>query len=247
MNETRARRLRRMPAALALTCLVGLVACSDADPAAKGGKTTDPEAAEPLGAPGTPQRVAVQAADLPPGFHLCDYSGEIDTYIEANRKEGRPGAADELQKTWDELKSKGATDGYYGVYGDGDVACNFVIGRPTSEDPMGPGAHADNARGHPTTIFSFVVRYRDEAAAAATYESGLFGQDNLTAPEYTVVKGAPTGLGPNSVVASNKASAPLTNALWQSKGFTVFFGAENLRGSEPEAVLDNIQQRISET
>lgn len=239
---------------MALVGALGLTACSEVEPTTQGASTTviDEDAptragsaAGPAGAPGSAQRVAVQLADLPPGFQLCDFSGEIETYIE-NHKGGRPATYQGLVSTWDKLKSMGAVGGYYAVYGDGDDACNFVIGRPTSEDPMGPGAHDDNARGHPTTVFSFVTIYRDEPAAANTYESGLFGQDRLGPPAYQVVRGEPTGLGPNSVVATNQASAPETNAVWQSKAYTVFLGSENLKGSEPQTVIDNVYKRINE-
>lgn len=246
------RRRRYWPAAMVLIGLFGLAACSEVEPAAQGTSTTlGADGSQPagtatgaLGTPGSPQWVAAQLGDLPPRFHLCDFSGDIETYIE-NHKGGRAGTYQSLVSTWNKLKSMGATEGYYAVYGDGNDACDFVIGRPTTEDPMGPGAHDDNARDHPSTVFSFVAMYRDEPAAAATYETGMFGQDSLGPPAYQVVRGDPTGLGPNSVVASNNASAPVTNAVWQSKSFTVLFGAENLKGSEPQTAIDNIYKRIN--
>jgi len=223
-----------------------LAGCSDSKASGGGaiGASTTAVASQPAaGAPGSTQRVAVQLGDLPPGFRSCDFAGEITSYIE-NHKGGRQSTYQNLVSTWEELKSMGAVEGWYAVYGDGAAACDFMIGRPT---PHGADLHDDNARGHPSTVFTFVARYTDEAAAASTYGSGLFGQDNLRAPQFEVVRGDPTGLGPNSVVASNRASAPVTRAIWQAKAFTVVYGSENLKGSEPQAVLDAVYGRIGNT
>jgi hypothetical protein len=235
------RRRRRAGAFLLVALAVVAAACTTKDkPAAPvAGGTTLPTVTE-AGEPGSPQRVGLQLGELPSGFRLCDFSGEIGAYIE-NHKTGRKQTYDSLVSTWAKLQSMGATEGYYAVYGDSATACDFVIGRSTVHDP---GLHEDNARGHPTTAYTFVARYRDEAAAAEVYTSDTFGQKGLRPPQFDVVTGEPTGLGPNSVVASNKASQPVTRAVWQARSFTVVYGSENLKGSEPDALLDAVYGRI---
>jgi len=59
-----------------------------------------------------------------------------------------------------------------------------------------------------------------------------------------VVRGAPTALGPNSMVAVNHEEEPLTQAVWQAKSFTAVFGSENLRGYGPKRVLDAMYARV---
>lgn len=249
--DGRRRHQPRTTLAWVATISIALAGCSDnakTEGAGASGPSTTVPASGPgarvdMGAPGSPQRISVQPADLPAGLHLCEYPGEDDTYIE-NIKPFDPEIYQSVVKTWGTLKSMGAVRGYYGVYGSNQFICDFVAGKAEADHSSGGQSHDDNARNHPATVISFVVEYKDEAAAADVYKSDVFTQSNLRAPEYQVTHGEATGLGPNSVVGSKNAAPPILSSVWQTKSFTVLFLSEALQPAESEAVLDAMYSRI---
>lgn len=242
------RRRTRVLRAWALVVALGLGACSGSDPAVAPRREPPPEAqpGEPVpddesGPRPAPERVALQLEDLPEGFQRCSFSGDIDTYME-NFRQASPDIYQGLRRTWEQLQASGATDGYYAFYGDSQTACDSVLNVPGDHDdlhdPQNPG-------GHPITVFSFVTRYEDEAAAATVYLTNVFGQSRLGSPQYDVVVAEPTGLGPNATVASSQGGpTPVWQAVWQAKAFTVFFGSENLHALDARAALDAIHGRM---
>ena len=230
--------------ALALVLVLALVLAGCSGGGGRGGGGPGGRAGAPTATvtpgPATPERVAVQPGDLSPRFHRCDFSGDVDSYIAAF-KEVNPSTYQSLTQTWRQLQAAGATGGYFAVYGDADVACNDVLGKATDHDES---LH-DDPKGHPTTVWSFVARYRDAEAAAAAYRADVFGQTHLKDQAFEVVEGEPTGLGPNSTVGTNQADAPVRQAVWQNTDFTVFYGSENLQPLDSERVTSAIDGRIA--
>jgi len=209
-------------------------------PADKTDKTREvPGSTTPASADPSLVGIAVQQADLPEPSIKCSFSGDMETYLR-QLKDAKSEAYASVLQTWTQLQGKGATAAYIAYWGDARPACDSVISPPASMD------HGGGTK-HPTTTFSFVVRYKSPESADDAYKADIFGQSKLKeAPNYEVTSGAATGLGANSVVGlTPKASIPLHQAVWQNGSVTVYYGSENLPLDKSKQVTDSINRRIT--
>ncbi len=190
------------------------------------------------GADPTLEAIAIQQSDLPEPSIRCDFSGDLDQYVQ-NLKDARSPSYESVVQTWSQLKEKGATAGYIAYWGDVQTACDSVISPSSSMD--------HSAAKHPFIAFSFVVRYKDQATAEAAYRSDIFGQSTLKANRsYQATEGDATGLGPNSVVAiTPNSSSALRQAIWQNRTVTVYFGSERIPLDNSKQIPENVNRRIT--
>ncbi len=109
--------------------------------------------------PPDPARIGLQAGDLPQGLQRCAGSGQIDGYLRALQAhpDGRA-AHDELAAAWTDLGHRGADAAAVSVFAALPVACRARLG--TGDGP---------------SVSSLVVRFPDDAGAAAAYRRGMLG------------------------------------------------------------------------
>ncbi len=182
--------------------------------------------------------IAVQQSDLPSPSIRCDFSGDVQTYIQ-RLKDAGSGSYESVAQTWLQLQEKGATAGYMVFWGDAQPACDSIISSSNTMDHSGGNMH-------PSLTFSLVVRYQTPENAEAAYSADIFGQTKLTpTPTFEVTTGAETGLGPNSVVGFTRtAPIPLHQAIWQNSTVTVFYGSENIPLDKSKQVTESVNRRI---
>lgn len=155
----------------ALIAAGALWAVTSSEPA----KSTPPGQAAPGAAAAAPadsslEGIAVQRADLPEPSVKCSFSGDVETYMKA-LKDAKSESYDSVVQTWKQLQEKGATAAYIAWWGDAQPACDDVV---SSSNSMDHGAGSK----HPTTTFSFVVRYNSPDSAASAYRAEIFGQSS---------------------------------------------------------------------
>jgi len=203
-----------------------------------------PGPAAPGGAAAAPvdpslEGIAVQRADLPEPSVKCSFSGDMETYLKA-LKDAKSGSYDSVAQTWKQLQEKGAIAAYSAWWGDAQPACDSVVSPSNSMDHGGGSTH-------PTTTFSFVVRYNSPDSAASAYSANIFGQSSLKGmPNYEVTTGSETGLGENSTVGlTPKGTITLHQAIWQNETVTVYYGSENLPLDKSKQVTESVNRRIT--
>ncbi|MDQ6946740.1 MAG: hypothetical protein M3256_10860 [Actinomycetota bacterium] len=184
-------------------------------------------------------KIAVQQGDLPDRFRKCSFSGDFVTHNEVFNGVNNDTYRSNLA-LWNRLKSQGATGAYIAYWGDTAEACDSVVTGPQSMNPHEPG------KPHPSVVLSLVVSFVDEDAAAASYKSDTFQQSALAnSADFQAREGDATGLGPNSLSASQpRAVVPIYQAVWQNGAVEVRFGSENLTTAESDAVASALNRRI---
>ena len=189
-----------------------------------------------LGVQGPPsaQSVAASSSDFS-GVQKCPESGAYDKYLQAEQAKAPDRYATD-KKTWDDLKTAGANDSYMAAYAD------------TTSDCAQFGS--SNLQGKVAEVFA--VRFQDSAKAGAAYTTSQ-GQFHLTDSEVaqlkafgaTVLDGAATGFGPNSIVVKFAiASVSAYIALWQNREFEVAMITYNLPLSDGPAAALKVNSRI---
>jgi hypothetical protein len=189
-----------------------------------------------LGAQGPPsaQTVAASSSDFS-GVQKCPESGAYDKYLQAEQAKAPDRYATD-KKTWDDLKIAGANDSYIAAYAD------------TTSDCAQFGS--SNLQGKVAEVFA--ARFQDSAKAGAAYTTSQ-GQFHLTDSEVaqlkafgaTVLDGAATGFGPNSIVVKFAiASVSAYIALWQNREFEVAMITYNLPLTDGPAAASKVNARI---
>jgi len=139
--------------------------------------------------------------------------------------------------TWSDLKVAGATEGWLSLYADIESECPLVLG---SAPPKG------------RLVYTTAIKFKDLASAASSFvaDSKAFPvsdyfADRFAAAGGTVTRGASTGFGENSTVATISARGVATYvAFWQNKNFDAVIYADNLTESEANSAVTRMNARI---
>ena len=198
------------------------------------GGGAEPKPPELTGAPSTPERVAVQASDVPAGLQRCDYSAPMAAYIDGIGKLNSNASAS-ISETWMVLQAAGAVAGYIAVYAETPAGCEQWI----------TGKDGNYVTGASRVVSTVVVKFEDPEAAGAAYRADLFKQSALAGqPGLRVLVGSATGLSPNSVIGAAEETQPSVHrAIWQQGSFNIFFNSRNLTRAEFTAATSSENRR----
>jgi hypothetical protein len=182
--------------------------------------------------PATAKGVVLQAKDLA-GIQKCPQS---DRWAELMLN-GQPEMLPSGFATWSDLKVAGATEGWLSLYADIESECPLVLG---SAPPKG------------RLVYTTAIKFKDLASAASSFvaDSKAFPvadyfADRFAAAGGTVTRGASTGFGENSTVATISARGVATYvAFWQNKNFDAVIYADNLTESEANSAATRMNARI---
>jgi len=190
--------------------------------------------ASPQPAPGSSlSTVAVQSRDLPPGMVRCDLSGDIASFLDAE-KAADPSTYATVKSEWDAARAGGATAAYTALFTDSSGHCAAF--KSQSADP---GVEPYQV------VVNFVIQFKDEGAAASNYANGSFfnfSVADLKSPGTPVVEGTATGLTANSIVRSaDLVGQTVFVAIWQNKDLVLILAVLNLdsTASQKAAVSEN--------
>jgi len=174
--------------------------------------SSQPSSVNPL------SKLSLKSSDLPAGFARCDgLSGQYPKAADAYLNKWADGEA------WRSILSAEASDAWVEIYG-GSGACNRYV---TASDPI-----ATNG----SIVQEIVIEYRTTGAAQKAFEAGRFvpaepaGFMNPSATTLygTPVRGAATGLGPESYVESGTVgSYTFLHAGWQRGQYVATLFVEN--------------------
>lgn len=182
--------------------------------------------------PATAKGVVLQAKDIP-NLQKCPQS---DPWADLMLR-GQPEMLPTGFPTWSDLKAAGATEGWLSLYADNMPECPLLLGFAPPKGRL---------------VYTAVIRFKDSSSAAASFDSG--SQRFPVAPDFsarflaaggTVTKGASTGFGQNSEVATISArGVPTYVAFWQNKNFDAVVYADNLSASEASSAVNGMNGRI---
>jgi hypothetical protein len=210
-------------ALIALVIPLVVVACGNKLPGAPQGPTA--------------QSVSVQPADLPSGMQKCSISGDVDSFLALDKTKD-PATYQTTLKEWNDAKKNGATAAYVAFYTDSTAHCGSVGNTST-----------DFTSATYKLVVNFVIQFKDEASAAKGYTSeSIFGfsASSLEGGGAPVVKGAATGLTPNSIVLSVAiANQAFYVAVWQKKAFMVILAELNIDSASSKKVALAENARIT--
>jgi len=183
-------------------------------------------------APATAKTVVLQGGDIP-DMRKCPQS---DPWA-ALMLQGEPEMLPAGFATWSDLKAAGATEGWLSLYADSEPECPLLLG---SAAPTG------------RLVYTAVIKFKSSSAAGASFASG--SQTFPVAPDFAgrfaaaggiVTKGASTGFGDNSAVATiSNRGVPTYVAFWQNKSFDAVVYADNISASEATAAVNRMNGRI---
>jgi len=179
--------------------------------------------------PPDPLQISLQSGDLPTGLHRCPASGAVDAFVRSLARTNPP-ARDELAGAWHDLQGRGAVQAAVTVYATQPDACMARLG-------TGPG----------TTVTSVVVRFQNDAAAAAAYRKGVLGfttpNENAEIPDLT--RGAATGIGRNAWILQTEVEGrSLIVGLWERDAVLVLFMAVDADPLHAKQALGAVDGRI---
>jgi hypothetical protein len=173
-----------------------------------------------------------QARDIP-AIKKCDQSDRWAGLM----LNGEPEMLPTGFATWSDLRAAGATDGWISIYADDASECTLLFG---SAAPKG------------RLVYTAAIKFKDATTAAASYSSGSqafpvagYFADRFAAAGGAVSKGATTGFGENSIVATiSSRGVPTWVAYWQKENFDAVVYADNLSVSEAYLVVTRMSTRI---
>lgn len=189
--------------------------------------TTACEVASPVGPP-SPEQVALKTDDVPHGLKACPGSGSIDAYLKATRKMD-PDTYATLSDSWATFQKSGADAAAITAYAEDRANCSGVLGA-----------------GKGRSLSSFVIRYRDDNAAAAAYKKGILKFPTPGAGQQTpgLTVGAGTGLGRNSWVYSQAIGTRSAYiAFWQRGPFDVIVLAADVEPNDARRAVESVDSR----
>ena len=208
------------------TLLLGLalLVCSCAP-----GSVTAAHATPP---PATARGVVLQAGDVP-AVQKCPQSDPWAVLMLRGEPEMLPTGF----TSWADLKAAGATDGWLSLYAESAPECPLLLG---SAKPSG------------RLVYAAVIKFKSSASAAASFaaSSRTFPvapdfADRFAAAGGKVTKGAGTGFGEDSAVATISFSGvPTYVAFWQNKSFDAVVYADNLSAAEAGTAVTRMNARI---
>jgi hypothetical protein len=183
-------------------------------------------------APATAKGVVLQSGDVP-GIQKCPQS---DRWAEL-MLEGQPEMLPTGFAAWSDLKAAGATDGWLSLYAENVSECPLLL---SSTSPKG------------RLVYSLVIQFSNSSSAGASFASDSQGfpvapsfSDRFVAAGGKVTKGASTGLGGNSAVATiTLRGVPTYVAFWQNKGFNAVVYADNLSAADGASAVASMNARI---
>jgi hypothetical protein len=180
----------------------------------------------------TVQGIVLQAGDVP-DIQKCPQSDDWAVLM----LHGEPEMLPTGFAAWSGLKAAGATDGWLSLYADSVTECPLLLGYAPPKGRL---------------IYTAVIKFKSSSSAAASFASG--SQTFPVAPDFadrfaaaggTVTKGANTGFGGNSAVATiTIRGVPTYVAFWQNKSFDAVVYADNLSESEATTAINRMNGRI---
>jgi hypothetical protein len=187
------------------------------------------------GAQGTPvsaKGVVLQAHDLA-AVQKCPQSDRWAGLMLSGQPEMLPTG----MASWSTLQSAGATDGWMSLYADDVSECPLLLGNATPKGRL---------------VYAAAIKFKSSSSAAAD-----FAADSLNfpvAPDFfarftaaggMLTRGASTGLGDNSVVATiTLRGVPTYVVFWQNKNFEAVVYASNVSSSEGGSAATHMNGRI---
>ena len=183
----------------------------------------------PAGPPPDPAAISLQPGDLPADFQPCPASGNIMRYLQFLGRTSTAGR-EELASGWRDLQLNGASGAAVTVLTQQQAACGVRLG--TGGGP---------------SVATVVVRFRDESAAAAAYQRGMWGFATPSEDEEVpgMVRGAATGVGRNAWVLERSVSGrSLLVGLWQRHLIAVLFVAIDSDPLHTKQAIAAVDRRI---
>jgi len=180
----------------------------------------------------TAKGLVLQATDIP-GLQKCPQSDDWAVLM----LQGEPEMLPTGFASWSDLKAAGATEGWLSLYADNTPECPLLLG---SAAPQG------------RLVYTAAIKFKSSSNAAVSFTSGA--QTFPVAPDFadrfaaaggTETKGAGTGFGKNSAVATiSVRGVPTYVAFWQNKSFVAVIYAFNLSASEAATAINRMNARI---
>jgi hypothetical protein len=178
--------------------------------------------------PQDPRSVSLADHDLPDGFALCPESGRIDSYLQHLQFEGSP-SYEITTGQWAALKRIGATGGWVQSYTQATADCTTRLG-----ERNGPAA------------ISFVIRFKDDAAATAGFAGGFLGlrpEAGMLIPG--LARGTDTQLTPTAWSYDQTDRLPgIFVAYWANHQFDLFLLTERLAPSAARQAASGMNGRV---
>jgi hypothetical protein len=175
-----------------------------------------------------PTAISLQPGDLP-AFQRCPASGDIGRYVQF--LQGTSTAArDELASGWRALQLNGASRAAVTVLAQQQAACGARLG--TGAGP---------------SVTTVVVSFRDEGAATAAYEHGMWGfaTPSVDAEVAGMARGPATGIGRNAWVLERSVNGrSLLIGLWQRHLIAVLFVAVDSDPLQTKQAIATVDGRI---
>jgi hypothetical protein len=180
----------------------------------------------------TAKGVVLQAGDLP-GIGKCPQSDDWARLM----LRGEPEMIPTGFAAWSDLKAAGATEAWLSLYADSVPECPLLLG---DAPPTG------------RLVYTAVIKFKSASSAAASFISGAHTfpvapdfADRFAAAGGTEARGAGTGFGENSAVATiSIRGVPTYVAFWQNKSFDAVVYADNLSASEATTAVNRMNARI---
>ncbi|HEV2029253.1 MAG TPA: hypothetical protein VGS16_12095 [Candidatus Dormibacteraeota bacterium] len=188
--------------------------------------------AGPQGTTVSVKGVVLQAQDLS-AVQKCPQSDKWAGLLLSGQPEMLPTG----MATWSTLQSAGATDGWMSLYADDVAECPLLLGNAIPKGRL---------------VYTAAIKFKSSSSAAADFTSD--SQNFPVAPDFSarfaaaggmLTRGASTGLGDNSVVATiTLRGVPTYVVFWQNKSFEAVVYASNVSTSEGNSAATHMNDRI---
>ena len=183
-------------------------------------------------APATAKSVVLQPQDLPV-TQKCPQSDKWAGLMLSGQPEMLPTG----MASWSALQAAGATDGWLSLYADNLSECPLLLGISPPKDRL---------------VYTAAIRFKDSKSAAADYGSdsqnfpvALNFSDRFAAAGGKLTRGAETGLGDSSVVATiSLRGVPTYVVFWRNGNFEAVVYASNVSASEGSSAATQMNGRI---
>ena len=188
--------------------------------------------ASPQATSASAKGVVLQAQDLP-AVQKCPQSDKWADLMLSGQPEMLPTG----MANWSTLRSAGATDGWMSLYADDVSECPLLLG---------------NAPPKGRLVYTAAIKFKSSSSAEADFATD--SQKFPVAPDFSarftaaggvLTRGAGTGLGDNSVVATiSLRGVPVYVVFWQTKNFEAVEYSSNLSNVEGSSVANRMNGRI---
>jgi hypothetical protein len=150
---------------------------------------------------------------------------------------GQPEMLPTGMASWSALQAAGATDGWLSLYADNLSECPLLLG---ISPPKG------------RLVYTAAIKFKDSRSAAADFvsDSQTFPVNpdfsaRFTAAGGKLTRGAETGLGDSSVVATIKLrGVPTYVVFWRNRNFEAVVYASNISADEGSSAAAHMNGRI---